>query len=78
MQVLSYHVVPSGAVRSSQFVSGQSVNTALAGASITVTRLSSGALRIKGGSGCAAKVVASNIRAGRSVIHVIDSVLLPP
>lgn len=76
--MLSYHVIPTPAT-SNDLDSGKAYPTALQGASVTVTKLSSGAVRIKGSPACnTAKVTVANIRAGKSIIHVIDTVLLPP
>ena len=70
--ILTYHVVP-GTVMASQVatmngkeaktVNGQSVKITVAGNAVTVG---------------AAKVVKTDIKASNGVIHVIDSVMLPP
>jgi uncharacterized surface protein with fasciclin (FAS1) repeats len=72
LQVLSYHVVPSAAVLSSQLTNGQKIETALANETVTVT-IADGKVKIND-----ANVVTPDIKAGGSVIHVIDAVLLPP
>lgn len=70
-QVLTYHVVPSAAVLSTQLTNGQVIPTALADATVTVT-IADGKVKIND-----ANVVTADIKAGGSVIHVIDAVLLP-
>lgn len=79
VQVLSYHVIPSAAATSAQLVDGKSYPTALDGATVTTDKRPSGSVRIIGaGNGDkVATVIAPNIRAGKSIIHVIDEVLLP-
>lgn len=77
-QVLSYHVIPAAALNSRQ-LQNQAYATALQGARVTIKKRSSGSVRIMGGAaGNKANVVVPNIRAGNSMIHVIDTVLLPP
>lgn len=75
--MLSYHVIPSGAVLSSQLTDGQEVPTALAGADPLTVNLNDGNVEFEGANGSSATVTVPDIRAGRSVIHVIDDVLLP-
>lgn len=70
-QVLTYHVVPSAAVLSTQLTNGQVIPTALADATVTVT-IADGKVKIND-----ANVVTADIKAGGSVVHVIDAVLLP-
>jgi len=67
-KVLLYHVV-NGRVRSTDLVAGKVVT--VQGAAATVD-LSAG-VQIEG-----ANVVAADVEAGNGVIHVIDTVLLPP
>lgn len=77
-QVLSYHVVPAGALNSVQ-LQEQPYDTALTGKAVMVDKTPSGGVRITGSSSPenVATVIVPNIRAGRSIIHVIDRVLLP-
>jgi uncharacterized surface protein with fasciclin (FAS1) repeats len=76
--VLSYHVVVGAGVASKQLTNNLVVATALADMSVRINKLPSGRVRIRGGSPCnIAKVTVPDIRAGTSVIHVIDAVLLP-
>lgn len=79
MQVLSYHVIPSAAATSAQLKDGQSYPTALDGATVKIDKRASGSVRIigAGNEDKVATVIAANIRAGKSVIHIIDEVLLP-
>lgn len=76
MQVLSYHVIPTAAVRSSALRDGQNVTTALTGADPLTVSISDGAVEFVGAQD-SATVTTPDIVAGRSVIHVIDDVLLP-
>jgi hypothetical protein len=78
LQVLSYHVIPSGAVLSSQLRDCLQVPTALpdaAAANLTV-RVRNGNIDFEGATNDA-RVMTADIRAGASVIHVMDDVLLP-
>lgn len=78
-QVLSYHVIPTGALNSGQLAEAP-YPTALAdkSVSVTLTKKVPGGVRIIGGSPTnVATVVVPNIRAGRSMIHVINAVLVP-
>lgn len=78
VQVLSYHVIPAAALNSKQ-VQSQAYMTALQGSRVTIKKRSSGSVRITGGTPSnRANVIVPNIRAGNSIIHVIDAVLLPP
>jgi hypothetical protein len=76
LQVLSYHVIPSAAVLSSQLRDGQNVTTALAAAAPLRVRIANGNVTFIGAA-TNATVIGADIRAGSSVIHVIDDVLLP-
>uniref|UniRef100_A0A383WMA0 FAS1 domain-containing protein n=1 Tax=Tetradesmus obliquus TaxID=3088 RepID=A0A383WMA0_TETOB len=76
VQVLSYHVIPSAAVLSSQLTDGQNLTTALAGAAPLRVRIADGNVTFIGAA-TNATVIGADIRAGASVIHVIDDVLLP-
>jgi hypothetical protein len=76
VQVLSYHVIPSAAVLSSQLSDGMNVTTALAGAAPLRVRIANGNVTFVGPANNAT-VIGADIRAGSSVIHVIDDVLLP-
>lgn len=75
-QVLSYHVIPAGAVLSSQLTDGQQLTTALAGAAPLVVKLKDSKVGFQGATNDA-YVVVPDIKAGLSVVHVIDDVLLP-
>jgi uncharacterized surface protein with fasciclin (FAS1) repeats len=79
-QVLSYHVVPAAAT--SNDLQNKAYPTLLNNgvvATVTVTKRPGGGVRITGGSSDnVATVIVPNIRAGRSIIHVIDTVLIPP
>ncbi len=69
--ILTYHVVP-GKVMSSDLTDGMVVRT-VNGESITINVGAAG-VSINGG----ANVVIANIETSNGVVHVIDSVLLPP
>jgi uncharacterized surface protein with fasciclin (FAS1) repeats len=62
-------------VASSALTDGQKIDTALAGSSVTVS-LTGGKVLIKS-AGDDATVVTPDIKAGGSIVHVIDKVLLP-
>jgi uncharacterized surface protein with fasciclin (FAS1) repeats len=68
--ILTYHVV-EGRVYSEDAVAAKSAKT-LQGGSVSITVKDSGAYVND------AKIVATDIDAGNGVIHVIDSVILPP
>lgn len=76
MQVLSYHVIPDAAVLSSNLTDGQQVTTALRGADPLNVSVTGGNVVFEGAQNNAT-VTVPDIRAGRSVIHVVDDVLLP-
>lgn len=75
-QVLQYHVIPSGAILSSQLTDGQQVTTTLAGAAPLTVRISNGQVRFEAVNNSAI-VIVPDIKAGASVVHVINDVLLP-
>lgn len=77
--VLTYHVLNGAAVRSSQLKAKQYVQTLLAGkpGKLTITKSKHGVVKLFTTSGGKSRVVTPDIRAGRSVIHVIDRVLIP-
>ncbi|MGB7784788.1 MAG: fasciclin domain-containing protein [Salinimicrobium sp.] len=72
--VLSYHVVPSANVRSSDLSDGMMV-TALSGDDFTVNLGDNVTLTDERGR--TSTVVAADVQANNGVIHVIDTVLLP-
>eukprot|EP00775_Hariotina_reticulata_P004170 gene4170-4418_t len=76
VKVLSYHVIPSGAVASSALKNGQTVATALAGAAPLKVSITNGKVEFIGATNTA-QVVAPDITAGKTIIHVINDVLLP-
>ena len=69
--VLTYHVVP-GAVMASQVV-GLSEAATVQGGKVTI-KVVDGKVMLNGGT----TVTATDIKAKNGVIHVIDSVLMPP
>jgi uncharacterized surface protein with fasciclin (FAS1) repeats len=69
--ILTYHVIP-GKVYASMVGSGAEVET-VNGASVTFSLNEEGGLMING-----AHIIATDIRASNGVIHIIDSVILPP
>ncbi len=71
--VLTYHVIP-GRVLSTDLKPGTSMEVATAnGANLSIEVDRQGNVTVNG-----AKVVSADILAGNGVIHVIDSVVLPP
>jgi uncharacterized surface protein with fasciclin (FAS1) repeats len=73
--VLSYHVL-SGKVPSSKLQPTQTVKT-LQGDTITID-VANGTATITDGQGNVSNIVKTDIKAKNGVIHVIDTVLLPP
>ena len=73
--VLTYHVL-SGKVPSSKLQPTQTVNT-VQGDPITID-VANGEATITDGQGTVSKIVKTDIKAKNGVIHVIDTVLLPP
>lgn len=69
VSILTYHVVP-GAVMSGDLTDGMEATT-LQGAPVTI--MTEGGVTVNG-----ANVVTADIEASNGVIHVIDSVILPP
>ncbi|WP_235945541.1 fasciclin domain-containing protein [Thermaurantiacus tibetensis] len=68
--ILTYHVVP-----------GQTMSSALAGKTLEVATVNGAKVRIDGTNGVKvneATVTAPDIAASNGVIHVIDTVILPP
>merc|ERR1712151_1293672 len=72
VDILTYHVVAGAAVYSKDLKPRQNVKT-LQGDDVLVTS-SSGGVMINGNS----KVIAADIAATNGVVHIIDTVLLPP
>jgi uncharacterized surface protein with fasciclin (FAS1) repeats len=70
-QVLTYHVVPQR-IESGDIAEGETVVKSLSGASLTVVN-DGMTIRIND-----SQVVSADIRASNGIIHVIDSVLIPP
>ncbi|KIZ06076.1 fasciclin-like protein [Monoraphidium neglectum] len=75
-KVLSYHVVPVGAAKSTSLKNGQKWATLLKGQDLTVDLSKAGTVVIKGATN-SATVVAADVPAGKSIVHVIDTVLVP-
>merc|ERR1712032_1647485 len=72
VDILTYHVVSGAAVFSKDLKATQNVKT-LQGADVLVTSSSAGVI-INGDS----KVIAADIAATNGVVHIIDTVLMPP
>lgn len=69
-KILTYHVVP-----------GKTMASALAGKQLSVKTVEGSSLAVDGRSGVKvgnASVVAADVAASNGVIHVIDTVLMPP
>lgn len=71
VKVLTYHVVP-GAVYAKDIQAGSTLVTTVDGGSIKVTKTKKKVVIDN------SKVVKADVKASNGVIHVIDSVLLPP
>eukprot|EP00884_Botryococcus_braunii_P019381 jgi/Botrbrau1/6126/Bobra.331_2s0021.1 len=74
--VLKYHVVPGVAANSTSLTNGQVLPTLLTGSTLTVDLGMPGKVEIKGANSTAT-VVTPDVAADQSVVHVIDTVLLP-
>lgn len=77
VKVLSYHVIPAGAVTSSTLTNGQNLTTALAGADPLRVLLQAGKKPRFVGATNTATLVAADVKIGASVVHVVNDVLLP-
>ena len=72
--VLKYHVVPGAALKAAQLTNEQRLTT-LQGSNLAI-RLEGSAVRVIGVSS-RATVTAADVPACKSVVHVVDTVLLP-
>jgi uncharacterized surface protein with fasciclin (FAS1) repeats len=70
--VLTYHVVPGRIAASDVMSAGRAAPTTVQGQQLNV-RVENGAVLVDG-----ARVVTADIAASNGVIHVIDTVILPP
>lgn len=77
IKVLSYHVIPAGAVTSSTLTNGQNLTTALAGAAPLRVLLQAGKKPRFVGATNTATLVAADVKVGEGVVHVVNDVLLP-
>jgi uncharacterized surface protein with fasciclin (FAS1) repeats len=79
LQLLQYHIVPSGALRAAQLQDEQQLTTALAGAAPLKVDLEDGDVEIEpmGDSDSDADVVQADIVVRDTVIHIVDEVLIP-
>ncbi|GAB4820091.1 hypothetical protein N2152v2_007137 [Parachlorella kessleri] len=75
--LLSTHVVPGVAAKSTTLTNGQALPTLNSGENLTVDLTTPGTVLIKPSLGQAAKVVQPDIAACKAIVHVIDRVLLP-
>ena len=73
--ILKYHVI-AGKIKAKNLKPTQTVNT-LNGAPITIT-VANGKATITDGQGGTSTITATDLKAKNGVVHVIDSVLLPP
>ena len=72
--MLKYHVVPGSAAKAATLTNNERLTT-LQGSNVTV-RLTGSTVRIIGVSS-SATVTAADVPACKSVVHIIDTVLLP-
>lgn len=75
--LLSYHTIQGKAVAAADLKDGQQLTT-VSQHKLTVKVDKVAGAMIQGEGGDTAKVLAADIRAGKTIIHVIDSVLVPP
>jgi hypothetical protein len=76
LQVLSYHIIPSAAVNKSQLNDCDAVPTALPGTKPLTVRVRHNKVDFEGATNDA-RVQHADIKAGSSVVHIVDDVLLP-
>jgi uncharacterized surface protein with fasciclin (FAS1) repeats len=75
--ILSYHVIPAGAVTAANVTDGMSYATFLPGANLTA-HVNATNVTFSTAEGVNATVITPDIMAGMSVVHIIDAVLVPP
>lgn len=73
--ILEFHVVPDVAAKAANLTSGMELKTLL-GPNLTI--FLEGSTIIVGGGSNNATVTTPDIVAGKSIVHIIDSVLIPP
>jgi hypothetical protein len=77
--ILEYHVIPAGAFKAANLTDGMNVTTALVDAgNLTIGVPGNGTVTFTGANGTNASVVTPDIGIGASVVHIIDTVLMPP
>eukprot|EP00879_Flechtneria_rotunda_P006844 GHRR01007189.1.p1 GENE.GHRR01007189.1~~GHRR01007189.1.p1 ORF type:complete len:182 (-),score=48.79 GHRR01007189.1:1189-1734(-) len=77
VKILSLHVVPTAALTSNQLKNGQKLQTILKGSAPLTVIINNGKVSFKSPGGNTATVTVANIKAGSSVVHVVDDVILP-
>ena len=70
--VLTYHVIP-GRILAKDIAEGQSAVATANGEKVIIVRKADGSVTVNG-----AKVIATDVLTGNGVIHIVDSVILPP
>jgi len=73
--ILKYHVSADGATKAKDIEDGQELSTLLEGEDLTLA-VSNGSVSVQTTSGQDVKVVLADLRGGKSVIHLIDAVLV--
>ncbi|MEM1415656.1 MAG: fasciclin domain-containing protein [Myxococcota bacterium] len=76
--VLTYHVIAGQAVMASTAVTLEGADVETANGATVNINATTGTVVLTGGQGSSANVVATDVVASNGVIHVIDSVILPP
>ncbi|KAG1668914.1 hypothetical protein FOA52_016083 [Chlamydomonas sp. UWO 241] len=72
-RVLQYHIIGSIIETDAATLSGVSVPTLLPGANVTFQLLADGSVLVN-----SANVLTANVTAGKSIVHIVDAVLIPP
>lgn len=76
-RILSYHIIPSGALMSSNLTDGQNLTTLITDVPPLNVSMMGGNVSFVGATNNAT-VVQPDIMIGQSVVHLVDTVLVPP
>ncbi|GMH42160.1 hypothetical protein BSKO_10079 [Bryopsis sp. KO-2023] len=76
-KILQLHVVPGQVLKADALTGGQTLNTLLGGSETLAVTADGGVLVSGPGNESAAKVVAADVEACGSVVHILENVLVP-